>query len=94
MIPHSDAQQLARAVRALEPLAEEACSFVQRQLKLAPLALLASLVLSPGECACCTSAMTADARMINLTRPRSQIRSLRSRKKSTTRLHGCRQAST
>lgn len=49
-MPQSDARQLARAVRALEPLAEEACSDVQRQLKIAKLALLASLVLSPGEC--------------------------------------------
>jgi len=49
MMPESEAEQLARAVRALEPLAEEACSSLQRQLKIAPLALLASLVLSPGE---------------------------------------------
>eukprot|EP00962_Isochrysis_galbana_P001777 scaffold459_cov117-Isochrysis_galbana.AAC.23 len=48
-MPESEAEQLARAVRALEPLAEEACSSLQRQLKIAPLALLASLVLSPGE---------------------------------------------
>ncbi len=56
-------ERLAEVLRTLEPLAEAACSPAQRLLNIpASLALLASLVMPPGERACAERAAGRSAR--------------------------------